>query len=202
MSLTCKANARAMNESLQSLEATPVVAPRRLPTIKAHAERGAIRTIVECDAGQVSSLGLGTTAPAVAEYLLSQILNLTISGEFPDGPIDTRDANALLCLAASIEPQSEYEAAIAVQIAMLHHIGMDCGRRAMNRGATLEGRALNISHAGKLSRSCAMLLETLARSRGKGPSQVVRVEHVTINGGQAVVGAVAGAGRKNRGSTP
>ena len=175
---------------------------QRTPTIRVHAERGTVKTVVECDAGQVSSLGLGTTAPTVAEYLLSQILNLTISGEFPDGPIDARDANALLCLAASVEPETEYEAAIAVQIAMLHHMALDCGRRALNRGATLEGRALNISHAGKLSRTCAMLLETLARSRGRSPSQVVRVEHVTVNGGQAVVGAVAGGGRKNRGSTP
>lgn len=174
----------------------------RTPTIRAYAECGAVKTVVECDASQVSSLGLGTTAPTVAEYLLSQILNLTISGEHADGPIDVRDANALLCLAASIEPESEYEAAIAVQVAMLHHMSLDCGRRALSRGATMEGRALNISHAGKLSRSCAMLLETLARSRGKSPSQVVRVEHVTINGGQAVVGAMAGVGRKNRGSTP
>lgn len=175
---------------------------QRTPTIRAYAERGAVKTIVECDAAQVTSLGLGTTASIVAEYLLSQILNLTISGEHPDGPIDARDANALLCLAASLEPETEYEAAIAVQIAMLHHMSLDCGRRAMNRGATMEGRTLNISHAGKLSRSCALLLETLARSRGKGPSQVVRVEHVTVNGGQAVVGAVAGVDRKSRGSTP
>ncbi|MDZ4692252.1 hypothetical protein [Terricaulis sp.] len=191
-----------MTATLQPSEATQTVATTRAPTIKAHSERGVVRTIVECDSSQVSSLGLGTTAPVVAEYLLSQILNLTISGDFPDGPLDTRDANALLSLAASLEPETEYEAAIAVQIAMLHHIALDCGRRAMKRGATMEGRALNISHAGKLSRSCAMLLETLARSRGKGPSQVVRVEHVTINGGQAVVGAVAGVGRKSRGSTP
>lgn len=175
---------------------------KRPPTINAIAERGAVKTTVECDPAHVSSLGLGTTAAPVAEYLLSQILNLTISGELRDGPLDTRDATALLALAASLEPETEYEAAIAVQVAMLHHMALDCGRRALNRGATMEGRALNIGHAGKLSRSCALLLETLARSRGKGPSQVVRVEHVTINGGQAVVGAISGGGPKSRGSTP
>ncbi len=132
---------------------------------------------------------------------MGQILNLTVSGELPDGPLDMREANGLLKLAASLQPKTDYEAAVAVQMAMLHHMALDCARRAMSRGATIEGRALNIAHAGKLSRSYATLLEALARSRGKTP-QLVRVEHVTINGGQAIVGSVTGGASKSRGSTP
>lgn len=173
----------------------------RTPLIKADVVDGKVRTVVECEPSQVASLGLGVSSAEYAEYLMCQILNLTVSGELPDGPLDMRDANGLLKLAASLAPETDYEAAVAVQMAMLHHVALDCARRAMSRGATIEGRALNIAHAGKLSRSYATLLEALSRSRGKTP-QVVRVEHVTINGGQAIVGSVAGGASKSRGSTP
>jgi len=173
----------------------------RTPLIKANVIDGKIRTVVECEPSQVSTLGLGVSSAEYAEYLICQILNLTVSGELPDGPLDMRDANGLLQLAASLNPKTDYEAAVAVQMAMIHHMALDCARRAMSRGATIEGRALNIAHAGKLSRSYATLLEALSRSRGK-TQQVVRVEHVTINGGQAIVGSVAGGTSKSRNSTP
>lgn len=170
---------------------------RKQPLVKATVNGGTVSLAVECLAGDAANLGLGGVSAPFAEYLLEQLVVLNVSGELMDGPLDMRSTNAMLRLAASVEPQTEFEAAMAVQMALLHHMALDCGRRALSRTATFEGRALNINHAGKLTRSYALLLEALARSRGKTSSQVVRVEHVTINGGQAVVGAVAvvGAGK-------
>ncbi len=177
---------------------TPGRKSPRLPRIAGSAENGQTHIKVECEEAHATNLGLGDVAAPFAEYILSQLINLTVSGVPPDGPLDMRDANALLQLAAAAQPQDELEAALAAQLAMLHHLALDAGRRAMSKGATLEGRALNVSQAGKLSRSYAMLLDALARHRGKVISQTVRVEHVTIHGGQNIVGAVGGgAARKS-----
>jgi hypothetical protein len=55
---------------------------------------------------------------------------------------------------------------------------------------TFEGHRENLSQAGKLSRTFAVLLDALNRHRGKG-QQKVTVEHVHVHsGGQAVVGVV------------
>jgi hypothetical protein len=57
-----------------------------------------------------------------------------------------------------------------------------------------EARRENLAQAGKLSRTFAMLLESLNRHRGKG-QQKVTVEHVHVHsGGQAVVGMVGPSG--------
>jgi hypothetical protein len=55
---------------------------------------------------------------------------------------------------------------------------------------TLQGRQENLNQANKLSRTYAMLVETLNRHRGKG-QQKVTVEHVHVHeGGQAIVGNI------------
>jgi translation elongation factor EF-1alpha len=52
----------------------------------------------------------------------------------------------------------------------------------------------HLNQAGKLSRTFAMLLDTLNRHRGKG-QQKITVEHVHVHtGGQAVVGVVEAPG--------
>jgi hypothetical protein len=60
----------------------------------------------------------------------------------------------------------------------------------MIREQTFEGRRENLNQANKLSRTYAVLLDTLNRHRGKG-QQKVTVEHVNVAaGGQAIVGNV------------
>jgi hypothetical protein len=60
---------------------------------------------------------------------------------------------------------------------------------------TFEGRRESLSHANKLSRTYAVLLDALNRYRGKG-QQKVTVEHVHVHqGGQAIVGAVNSGGK-------
>ena len=67
---------------------------------------------------------------------------------------------------------------------------MECYRRAMLNAQTFEGRHENLSQANTLSRTYAVLLDTLNRHRGKG-QQKVTVEHVHVHdGGKAIVGNV------------
>jgi hypothetical protein len=93
-----------------------------------------------------------------------------------------------------IKPADEIEGMLAAQMVATHNAAMECFRRAMLREQTFEGRRENLTQANKLTRSYAMLLETLNRNRGKG-QQKVTVEHVHVHsGGQAIVGAVQGGG--------
>lgn len=98
-----------------------------------------------------------------------------------------------------IAPNDELEGMMAAQLVAAHNASMECYRRAMIDGQTLEGRRENLNQANKLSRTYAALVEALNRHRGKG-QQTVRVEHVTVNaGGQAIVGNVeAGGGAKTK----
>jgi hypothetical protein len=89
-----------------------------------------------------------------------------------------------------IAPRDELEGMIAAQLVACHNASMECYRRAMIGEQTFEGRRENLSQANKLSRTYAMLLESLNRHRGKG-AQKVTVEHVHVHeGGQAIVGNV------------
>jgi hypothetical protein len=66
----------------------------------------------------------------------------------------------------------------------------ECLRRSTLEGQTFEGRQANLTQAAKLSRTYALLVDTLDRHRGGGTQKII-VERVTVNaGGQAVVGAI------------
>jgi hypothetical protein len=94
----------------------------------------------------------------------------------------------------AISPQDEIEGMIATQLIAAHNAAMESYRRAMIGEQTLEGRRENLNQANKLSRTYSTLLEALNRHRGKG-QQKVTVEHVHVyQGGQAIVGNLAGEG--------
>jgi hypothetical protein len=82
---------------------------------------------------------------------------------------------------------------IAAQMLACHDAAMSCFRHAVDSkwGSNLRREYLGM--AGKLSRTFAMLLDTLNRHRGKG-AQEITVEHVVPSGGQAVVGIVEAPG--------
>ena len=110
--------------------------------------------------------------------------------------VDGRQQQVSAAVAAliGIAPKDEIEGMIAAQLIAAHSAAMECYRRAMIGEQTFEGRRESLSQANKLSRSFAVLLDTLNRHRGKG-QQTVRVEHVHVHsGGQAVVGAVTTTG--------
>src|SRR5262245_1948084 len=98
-------------------------------------------------------------------------------------------------------PRDEFEGMIVAQLVAGHNAAMECYRRAMIPDQTFEGRRENLSQANKLSRTYAVLLDTLNRHRGKG-QQKVTVEHVHVHAGdQAVVGTVETPGGGDRGKS-
>jgi hypothetical protein len=109
---------------------------------------------------------------------------------------ETRDRQYSATLAAlvGIGPKDELEGMLAAQLVACHNAAMEAYRRAMFPEQTFEGRYENLSQANKLSRTYAVLLETLDKHRGKG-QQKVTVEHVHVHeGGQAIVGNVEAPG--------
>ncbi|WP_158811074.1 hypothetical protein [Beijerinckia sp. L45] len=101
-----------------------------------------------------------------------------------------------------ITPADELEGMLAAQMIAAHQASMECFRRSMIVEQSLEGRAMNLNQANKLSRTYATLLEALNRHRGKGGQQKVVVEHVHVSeGGQAIIGSVrtgGGAAKRNQ----
>ena len=107
-----------------------------------------------------------------------------------DDAAQGRQFQATVAALVGIAPGDEIEGMLAAQLVGLHNAAMECLRRAMLSEQPHPARMENLSHAGKLSRSYAALVEALNRHRGKG-QQKVTVEHVHVHeGGQAIVGAV------------
>jgi hypothetical protein len=121
--------------------------------------------------------------------IANQTINSLHNAKTEDGgaSLETKAAIVGLC---GIDPKDEIEGMIAAQLIAGHSAAMECYRRAMSSNQTMEGRRENLTQANKLSRSFAVLLDTLNRHRGKG-QQKVTVEHVHVyQGGQAIVGNV------------
>jgi hypothetical protein len=115
-----------------------------------------------------------------------------------DPEMRDRQMSATVAAMVGIGPKDELEGMMAAQLLAAHNAAMECHRRAMLGEQTFEGRRENLSQANKLSRTYAVLLDTLNRHRGKG-QQTVRVEHVTVQaGGQAIVGHVETPGGGDR----
>jgi len=111
-----------------------------------------------------------------------------------DSATRERQFSATVAALIGIGPQDELEGMMAAQLIAAHNAAMECYRRAMLGEQTFEGHRENLTLANKLSRTYAVLLDTLNRHRGKG-QQKVTVEHVHVHaGGQAVVGMVGGPG--------
>jgi hypothetical protein len=116
--------------------------------------------------------------------------------------IETR-YNAVIAALHDIAPVGALEGMLAVQLIATHMAAMDCYKR-LTTTHDRDIHGYNLNQANKLSRTYASLLEALNRHRGKG-QQKVTVEHVHVHqGGQAIVGHVAGGGvqQKTNGSTP
>jgi hypothetical protein len=101
-----------------------------------------------------------------------------------------RQRGAAVAALIGIGPKDELEGMIAAQLVSCHNATMECYRRSMLSEQTFEGRQESLNQANKLSRTYALLLDSLNRHRGKG-QQKMTVEHVHVHsGGQAIVGTV------------
>jgi len=102
--------------------------------------------------------------------------------------LETRNTQikAMQAAMCGAKPNDELEGMLLAQMIALHNASMECFRRAMNRQQGSDVRQASLSQGNKLSRSYAILLDTLDRHRGKGVSeQKVTVEHVHVYEGGA-----------------
>jgi len=100
--------------------------------------------------------------------------------------------NGLLAIAASLEPRSAAEGALAQQFALAHTVAMNMGANAIRLAGPAKVEATR--SLATATKTCIALLEALDRHRRPPESrQVVRVERVEIApGAQGIVGNVTG----------
>jgi hypothetical protein len=121
------------------------------------------------------------------------LLNATVAVFPPQDPdaVSPHVAATSAALAA-FKPADEIEAMIGAQVVALHHVSMECLRRAMVSGQIPEVASKLRKDGANLARAMTDMLVALDRKRGTGV-QVVRVERVVVHeGGQAIVGNVKG----------
>ena len=100
----------------------------------------------------------------------------------------------MLSVVKGIEPRDQVEAMLAAQMAATHNATMTFARR-LNHVENIPQQDSAERAFNKLARTFATQVEALKRYRGVG-DQTMRVGQVTVSeGGQAIVGNVAGGGR-------
>ena len=130
---------------------------------------------------------LGTASTAFVDATLIQ---LQAAARLPNSGVSEIAINAALAMIESERPNGETECAIVVQMACVHAATMAVlGRLGGGHGGDRHVLAAATA-ASRLSRTFAILVETLRRLRSGG-SQVIRIERVDVReGGQAVIGNI------------
>jgi hypothetical protein len=130
---------------------------------------------------------LGT---ASMEFVEATLFQLQAAARLPNSGISEIAVNSALSMIESEQPRNETECAIVVQMACVHSATMAVlGRIGGGHGGDRHVLAAATA-ASRLSRTFAILVETLRRLR-TGSSQVIRIERVDIrDGGQAIIGNV------------
>jgi hypothetical protein len=130
---------------------------------------------------------LGT---ASTEFVEATLFQLQSAARLPNSGVSEIAVNSALSMIESEQPRNETECAIVVQMACVHSATMAVlGRIGGGHGGDRHVLAAATA-ASRLSRTFAILVETLRRLR-TGSSQVIRIERVDIrDGAQAIIGNV------------
>jgi hypothetical protein len=130
---------------------------------------------------------LGT---ASTEFATATLFQLQAAARLPNSGLSEIAVNAALAMIEAEEPKGETECAIVIQMACVHSATMAVlGRLGGGHGGDRHVLAAATA-ASRLSRTFAILVETLRRLRN-GASQTIRIERVDIrDGGQAIIGNV------------
>ena len=135
----------------------------------------------------------GVKDPEVAAHLLSQLVGVLHPNT--EEPVDPAVINRALAMVQDIGPTDATEAMLAVMSIAAQYFAMDAMRRGAHPAQSPVGRQSYAGTSLKAMRTFAQLLEALNHGRGKGVTQRVIVERVTVEAGaQAIVGAVARTG--------
>jgi hypothetical protein len=127
-----------------------------------------------------------TASPLFVEASLRQLI---AASKLPrEGVATTTSLSAALELIASLQPENEVQAAVAVHIACLHTATINVLKRMHDVG---ERNMVAVAAAtAKLELAFQGAMETFYRIK-RGASQVIRIEKVEVqSGGKAVVGFV------------
>jgi hypothetical protein len=127
---------------------------------------------------------LGTTSSA---FVNSSLIQLQAAARLPCSGISEMAVNAALAMIEAVGPKDEIEGAL--QMACTHTAAMAVLARLGGGHGTEQRVAALGSAAARLLRAYSAQVEVLRRLR-HGGGQYVRVEHVHISGGQAVIGNV------------
>jgi hypothetical protein len=130
---------------------------------------------------------LGTVS---SDFTNASLLQLQAAARSPYGKISETAMNAALAMVEAAAPRDEIEAALAIQMACTHTAAMAVLAKIDRLGSDRR-IALFASTAARLMKTFAMQVEVRRRLRNGG-QQHVRVEHVHVNGGQALIGNVKG----------
>jgi hypothetical protein len=132
-------------------------------------------------------LALGT---ASMEFVDATLFQLQAAARLPNSGVSEIAVNSALAMIESEQPRGETESAIVIQMACVHSATMAVlGRLGGGHGGDRHVLAAATA-ASRLSRTFAILVETLRRLRSGG-SQVIRIERVDVReGGQAVIGNI------------
>ncbi len=147
-------------------------------------------TVVPVESAKFIEEATGTDSPELQQRLISQVYDtLWLPEGLSDEERMARIRSAISML-QGIRPADEIEGMLATQMVSTHNAAMECLRRAMIQGQSLEGRDQNLKHATKLLSIYSRQIEVLNKHRGKG-QQKVTVEYVHVeSGAQAIVGHV------------
>jgi hypothetical protein len=138
--------------------------------------------------GGARTLG-GSNYQAFAETLLGSVL-ATIHTSTNDPQAGTTRIAAAAAALAAFKPADEIEAMLDGQAVAMHHMALECFRRAGLPDQHPDIASKLRKDGANLCRGMVDMLDGLDRRRGK-VSQVVRVERVVVHeGGQAIVGNV------------
>jgi hypothetical protein len=127
----------------------------------------------------------GSASP---DFISATLFQLQAAARLPNSGLSEIAVNAALAMIESEQPRGETECALVVQMAAVHAASMAVlGRIGGGHGGDRHVLAAATA-ASRLSRTFAILVETLRRLRNGG-SQYVRVEHIHIGpNSQAVIG--------------
>jgi hypothetical protein len=131
----------------------------------------------------------GTTSSAFVDASLVQLI---AAARLPCSGISNVGVNAVIAMIEAAAPSDEIEGALAVQMACTHTAAMAVlARLGGGHGSERRVAALG-SAAARLLKAFATQVEVLRRLRhgGQHTHQFVRVEHVHLEGGQAIIGNV------------
>jgi hypothetical protein len=94
---------------------------------------------------------------------------------------------AILAFLAGVNPQDVTEGMMAAQLYASHALAMECYRRAMLPGQSVEGKQINLTLAAKLTKANAAQVEALKKYRGK-EAAVTRTVSTTFPSPSAALG--------------